>query len=164
MTPASAQRAASAAGGRARRARPAVDGDLAVAGVDRDDEPLAEPRHASARNAGESAAVPTMTRSAPAASATRSRRSCGSRRRPGPEAAGRGDALDEAERRAPGEGAVEIDEVEAAGALVAEPPRELDRVAALDRHRLAAALREPDDAALEDVDRRDDVEVVVLTR
>ena len=48
-------------------------------------------------------------------------------------------------------------------ALVAEPPRELDRVAALDRHRLASSLREPDDTSFEDVDRREDVEVCANT-
>ena len=43
-------------------------------------------------------------------------------------------------------------------AFAAEPARELDGVAALDRDRLATALREPHDASLEDVDRREDLE------
>ena len=78
------------------------------------------------------------------------------------EAAGRRDALDEVERRRAAERAVEVDEVEPAGPLVAEAPGELDRVAALDRHRLAPALRQAHDAALEDVDGGDDVEGLVL--
>ena len=54
--------------------------------------------------------------------------------------AGRGDALDEPERRRAVERAVEVDEMEAPRALVAEPPGELDGVAALDRDGLAPAL------------------------
>ena len=47
-----------------------------------------------------------------------------------------------------------------ARALVPEPPGELDRVAALDRHRLTTALRESDDPTLEDVDRGYHIEVL----
>ena len=54
--------------------------------------------------------------------------------------------------------------MEAARALVAESPSELDGVAALDRDGLSAALREPHDASVEDVDRRQELEAVVLTR
>ena len=50
--------------------------------------------------------------------------------------------------------------MQAARALVAEPACKLDGIAALDRHCLSPALREPDDASLEDVDRGDDIEVL----
>ena len=66
---------------------------------------------------------------------------------------GRGDAFDEPERRRAGECSVEVDEVQPPRAFVAEPPGELDRIASLDRDRLATALREADDASFEHVDR-----------
>ena len=102
-----------------------------------------------------------MTRSAPAAIAVRDRTF-------GPiaaadlerEPARRRDALDETERRHAAERAVEIDEVEPPCSLVAEPPRELDRVAALDRYRLATPLVEADDAPFEHVDCRQYIEVL----
>ena len=67
--PASAQRRASSAGLTCGRSRPALDGDPAVPDVDGDDERLAEPLDRSLEEPGESAAVPTITRSAPASSA-----------------------------------------------------------------------------------------------
>ena len=110
---------------------------------------------------GERAAVPTMTRSAPAAIAS-AIASCGSiaasdlEREPA-----RGcDALDEPERRSAVECSVEVDEVQAPRALVAEPAGKLDGIAALDRHGLPPSLVEADDAALEHVDRREDIEVL----
>jgi hypothetical protein len=45
-------------------------------------------------------------------------------------------------------------------AFVAEPTGKLDRVASLDRHGLATALMEADDASFEDVDRGKNVEVL----
>ena len=85
--------------------------------------------------------MPTMTRSAPAAIAAAialvgAVAAADLEREP----AGRGDTLDEPERRRAVECSVEIDEVEAPRALVAEPPGQLDRVAALDRDGLATAL------------------------
>ena len=56
------------------------------------------------------------------------------------EPARRCDALDELERGRAGESPVEVDEVQPSRAFVAKPPRELDRIAALDRDRLSAAL------------------------
>ena len=50
--------------------------------------------------------------------------------------------------------------MEPSRALVPEPPRQLDGIAALDRDGLAAALVEADDASFEDVDRREDIEVL----
>ena len=76
------------------------------------------------------------------------------------EPAGRRDALDEPERRRAAEGAVEVDEVEPSRTFVAEPARELDGIAALDRHRLAPALVEPHDASFEHVDRGENIEVL----
>ena len=81
------------------------------------------------------------------------------------QAAGRRDPLDELERRRAAERAVEVDEVEAARTFVAEAPRELDGIAALDRDRLAPPLRKPHDPSLEDVDRGRHLELsVVLAR
>ena len=57
-----------------------------------------------------------------------------------------------------GERTVEVDEVEADGALGVEAPRELDGVAAFDRHGLAPSLGEPHDASVEHVDRGDHFE------
>ena len=70
------------------------------------------------------------------------------------------DALDETQRRHAVEGAVEVDEVQPSRTLVAEPPRELDRISALDRHRLAPPLVEAHDAPFEHVDRREHIEVL----
>ena len=50
--------------------------------------------------------------------------------------------------------------MQAPRALVAEPAGKLDRIAALDRHGLSPSLVEADDAAFEDVDRREDIEVL----
>ena len=50
--------------------------------------------------------------------------------------------------------------MEAARALIAEPAGKLYRIAALDRHRLAAALMEADDPSFEHVDRRQNIEVL----
>ena len=72
--------------------------------------------------------------------------------------AGRRDPLDELERRRAAERAVEVDEVEAARTLVAEPAGELDGIAPLDRDRLASALRKPHDPSLEHVDRGKNIE------
>ena len=74
---------------------------------------------------------------------------------------GRGDTLDQAQVRRPGEGAVEIDEVEPRRARGGEALRGRDRVAAVDRDPLATALGEADDASVEDVDRRIDDEVLL---
>ena len=74
---------------------------------------------------------------------------------------GRGDTLDQAQVRRPGEGAVEIDEVEPGRARGRETLRGRDRVAAVDRDPLAAALREADDASVEHVDRRVDDEALL---
>ena len=70
------------------------------------------------------------------------------------------DALDQVERRRAGESAVEVDEVQPRRAFVAKAPRQLDRITSLDRHCLPAALGESHDAAFEDVDRRDQLEVL----
>ena len=67
--------------------------------------------------------------------------------------------LDEAEARHAGEGAVEVDEMEAAGAFPREPPGEIDRVTALERHRVAPASRQSNGSTAEDVDRGDHLEV-----
>ena len=141
---------------RPRRPRPAVDRDLAVADVDRDDEPLAEPgrglreERGGERGGADHDAVGTggerrRDRVVRAVAAAHLKR----------QASRGGDSLDEVERRHAAEGAVEVDEVESARALVAEPPCELDRVAALDRHRLPAPLREPHDTPFEHVDGRE---------
>ena len=160
-TPAAAQSLASDAGGRPGRPRPTFDGDLAVAHVDRDDEPLAEPRRRLGEERGGERGRPDHDAVCPGGERRRDRFvgavAAADLER---EAAGRCDPLDEPERRRAAEGAVEIDEVEAAGTLVAEPPGELDGVAALDRDGLAASLREPDDAAVENVDRREELEVL----
>ena len=50
--------------------------------------------------------------------------------------------------------------MEAAGALVTESSSQLDGVATLDRDRFATALREPDDAPFEHIDRRQDFELL----
>ena len=72
--------------------------------------------------------------------------------------AGRGDRPDELERRITGEGAVEIDQVEATGSLGRIATSESERVASFERDGLAATLREPYDPALEHVDSRNDLE------
>ena len=72
----------------------------------------------------------------------------------------RGDARDEAEVGIPRERAVEIDEVEPGGALRSEPLGRGDRIASLDGDRFSAALREADDAAIENVYRRIDREAL----
>ncbi len=71
----------------------------------------------------------------------------------------RGDARDEIEVGSTRERAVEVDEVEPGGALRCEALSRGDRIATLDGHCLPAALREANDAALENVDRRVDREV-----
>ena len=87
---------------------------------------------------------------------SRSPRASGSRRRPAAAHRRRGrDARDELLRRRAGEGAVEVDEVEPAGAFSGEAPRRGLRVAALDRDALANALGEAHAAPLEDVERWD---------
>ena len=50
--------------------------------------------------------------------------------------------------------------MEAPRALVPEPAGKLDRIAPFDRHGLATPLMKADDASLEDVDRRKNVEVL----
>ena len=71
-----------------------------------------------------------------------------------------GNALEETQIRLAGEGAVEIDEMEPGRAFGDEPLGGRDRVAALDRHVLAPALGEADDASREHVERRIDGEVL----
>jgi hypothetical protein len=66
--------------------------------------------------------------------------------------------FDEAGRGPAREGAVQVDHVQPRRALGHEPRGRLARVAALDRHVLAAPLRQSHAAPLEDVDRRDHVE------
>ena len=56
------------------------------------------------------------------------------------------------------ERAVEVDEVEPGGALRRKALGRGDRIASLDGHRFPAALREANDTALENVDRRVDRE------
>ena len=116
---------------------------------------------AAVRKLGERAAVPTMTRSAPAAIAS-AIALVGAIAAPDLEREpARGcNALDEPERRSADECSVEVDEVQAPRALVAEPAGKLDGIAALDRHGLAPSLVEADDASFEDVDRRQDIEVL----
>ena len=85
--------------------------------------------------------MPTITRSAPAASAaaiasSRAVAAADLEWKP----AGRRDALDEPERRRAGERSVEVDEMQPPRAFVAEPAGELDGVASLDRDRLAPSL------------------------
>ena len=139
--------------------RPALDRDLAVAHVDRDDETVAE---AGRRLREEGGGEGGRADHDPICSGSHRR---GDRIERAVstadlqwQAAGRCDPLDELERRRAAEGAVEVDEVEPPRTFVAEPARELDGVAALHRDRLASALRKPDDASLEDVDRREDLE------
>ena len=166
-TPAAAQSPRERRGRRARGSCPAVDRDLAVADVDRDDELRRRTaRAAAARNAGESAAVPDHD-AVGAGGDRRGDRVVGAiaaadlEREP----AGGGDALDETERRrTPLNAPSRSTRCSRRAPSAAEPPRELDRVAALDRHGLPTSLREADDASLEDVDRRENVEVLVLTR
>ena len=85
--------------------------------------------------------MPTMTRSAPAASAAAIELvgavAAADLER---KAAGRRDPLDEPERRRAAERPVEVDEVQAARSLVAEAAGELDGIASLDRDRLAPSL------------------------
>ena len=50
--------------------------------------------------------------------------------------------------------------MESSCALVPESARQLDGVTSFDRHRLAAALMETNHASFQDVDRREDVEVL----
>ena len=76
------------------------------------------------------------------------------------EPAGGCNALHQPERRSAVECSVEVDEVQAPRPLVAKPAGKLDRIAALDRHGLSPSLVEADDAALEHVDRRQDIEVL----
>ena len=76
------------------------------------------------------------------------------------EAPGSRDPFDEVECRRPTESAVEVDEVQATSALVAESAGKLDRVTTLDRHRLPSPLGEADHASFEDVDCRDDSELL----
>ena len=146
---------------RARAPRPAVDRNLAVADVDRNDELVGEPGRRRGEERGGEGGSPDHD----AVGACRDRvrdRALGSiaasdlEREP----AGRRDALDEPERRRAVECSVEVDEVQASRALVAEPAGKLDGIAALDRHRLAAALMEADDASFEHVDRRQHIEVL----
>ena len=71
-------------------------------------------------------------------------------------------ALQEPQIRLAREGAVEIDEVEPGRALGDEALGGCDRVAALDRHLLAPALGEADDASRKHVESRVDGEVLAL--
>ena len=73
---------------------------------------------------------------------------------------GRRDTLDQVQVRRPGEGTVEIDEVEPRRARGGESLRGRDRVAAVDRDPLTTALGEADDAPVEHVDRRVDDEAL----
>ena len=121
---------------------------------------------AVARKPGASAAVPTITRSAPAASAALDRVAASdSRRRPGSGARRRPRPA----RRAPVTGLPlnapsRSTRWSRARALAAEPPRELDGVAAFDRDGVTAPLREPYDASFEHVDRGYHLEARVLAR
>ena len=146
---------------RARAPRPTVDRDLAVTDVDRDDELIGEPGGCSAEERG-------GERGSADHHAVGARRDRVGDRALGAVAAsdlerkpsGGGDTLDEPERGRAVECSVEVDEMEASGALVPEPAGKLDRIAALDGHGLPAALMEPDDASFEDVDRGKNVEVL----
>ena len=149
---------------RSRRARapsPAVDRDLAVADVDRDDELTGEPGCSRGEERGGEGG--STDHDAVGACCDRvGDRAFGAVATPDleREPAGRSDTLDEPERRGAVECSVEVDEMEAARALVAEPAGKLDGVATLDRHGLAAALVQPDDASFEDVDRGENIEVL----
>jgi len=70
------------------------------------------------------------------------------------------DTFDEIERGRATERAVEIDEVEAKRALIAEPTSELDGISALYGDGLTASLGEPDDAPFEDIDCGNHVELL----
>ena len=139
--------------------RPAVDRHAAVARVDRDGDAIAEAlddrgqeRLVERRSADEHACgacgqrgLDELDRAIPAAHLHRE--------------AGRGDPLDECEVRLPGEGAVEIDEMEPGRARGCEALGSADGVAAFHRHLLAAPFEEADDPSLEDVDRGVDGEM-----
>ena len=160
-TPAAAQSLASDRRRRPGRLRPTLDRDLAVADVDRDDQPLAEPAGRRGEERGGERGRPDHDAICPGGECRRDRvlaavAPADLERKP----ARRRDPLDEAERRSAAECAVEIDQVQAGGPLVTEPPGELDRVAALDRDGLPAPLREPHDASIENVDRREELELL----
>ena len=72
------------------------------------------------------------------------------------------DAVEEAERRVPVEGAVEIDEVEASCSFGDEVTCERDGIASLDRDAGAHALVQPYCSSVEDVHRRHDLEAGAL--
>ena len=114
---------------------------------------------AADRNSSSSAAVPTSTRAAPACERGLDRVKAAIAAADLHGRPDRCDARDEAEVGIARERAVEVDEVQPGGALGRKALGCRDRVAALDGHRLPAALREANDTALENVDRRVDREV-----
>ena len=73
--------------------------------------------------------------------------------------ADRDETLEQATRRRAGERAVEIDDVQSCGSVRGEPPRELDRIAALQRDLLAPSSAESHGTPCEHVHRRDHFEL-----
>lgn len=140
--------------------RPAVHRHIAVPGVDRHRDSVAEPGCGSGPELG------VERRGAD----EHARRTGHERRVDRVEAAvatsdlhgqsQRCDAGDEAEIGLARERAVEVDEMEPRGALGHEALGRVDRVASLGRYRFAAALQEVDDAALEHVHCRIDREAL----
>ncbi len=143
---------------RGGRPRPAVDGDPPVAHVDGDGElgiealdGRAQERLVQSRGADEHSRGSGLE--------------CGRDELDGAIAAADlhrqpslGDVANQVELWRPGEGAVEIDEVQPRGTRRREPRRGCAGIAAFHGHTLAAALLETDDPALENVDRRIDRE------
>ena len=160
--PASVHRRASSPGVSSADARPAVHGHRAVTSVDRNRDAVAEPGRDSEQElvverggADEHARCAGLERVSDRVEAAVA--AADLHRRPD-----RGDARDEIEVGSARERAIEVDEVEPGGALRRKALGRRDRIAALDGHCLPAALREANDTALEDVDRRVDREI--LTR
>ena len=160
-TPAAAQSSASSAGVvPERRVQPST-ATVAVADVDCDDQMLAEPLDGIAEESGRErggshhhavgpssdGGLDRVDRAVAAADLKR-------------EAPCGGDPFDEPERGHAAERAVEVHHVKPPRAVHPEVPSELDRVSTLDRHRLAPALREANDAPFEHVDGRDHIELL----
>ena len=109
---------------------------------------------ARVRNSGEAAAVPTITRAAPAFQSRRDHleRAVTAAYLKRNVARGLGNPAHQLQRRLPREGAVEVDHVQEARSLLDEAARRGDGIAALDRHALAPAFRQANAASFEHVD------------
>ena len=148
------------AGGDFGLRHPAVGDNSTILDVDGDDQPLVE----QGGQLGEAEACPSEG----GGPDDRSGRACVDRRLNGfdvtqPAAGlhrhtGGRHPLDQSRRRAAGERAVEVDQVEPLGALLGEALGRLRWISALDRHPFPPPFEQADTAVLEDVDCGDHLE------